>query len=152
VGTATLDTRFCSISLAGRTAKTGRANVALSRAFGFTTVLSQPKREGFGFEERSVGLLADTALSEKKPCITVELTPTYNWEELAIEAAVKGTLNVLRHLDMIPGDVEEQDPSLPIIPQILGPQLRVTPRGAGWSTLSNASARGYPTADRRPNS
>jgi uncharacterized protein len=110
---------------------TGRSNVAMSEAFGFTTVLSQPKRQGFGFEERLVGLLADTALAEKKPCITVELTPTNNWEEGVLVAGVKGTLNVLRHLDMVPGDIEKQDESLAIIPEILGPQLRVTPDRGG---------------------
>jgi predicted deacylase len=110
---------------------TGRANVAMSQAFGFTTVLSQPKRQGFGFEERLVGLLADTALADKKPCITVELTPTNNWEEPAIQGGVRGTLNVLRHLGMLAGTIEPQDSSLPIIPKILGPQLRVTPDHGG---------------------
>jgi predicted deacylase len=110
---------------------TGRANVALSQAFGFTTVLSQPKREGFGFEERLVGLLADTALSDGKPCITVELTPSYGWEEPVLQAGVRGVVNVLRSLDMLDGDAEPQDPSLPIIREILGPQLRVTPDRGG---------------------
>lgn len=110
---------------------TGRANVAMSRAFGFTTVLSQPKNEGFGFEERLVGLLADTALKAGKPCITVELTPTHNWEEEAIAAGVVGTLNVLKHFEMLPGELTEQDPSLPILPDTLGPQLRVTPDRGG---------------------
>ena len=110
---------------------TGRANVALSQAFGFTTVLSQPKRQGFGFEERLVGLLADTALASGKPCITVELTPTHDWEEPAINGGVRGMLNVLRHLGMLDGEIEAQDPSLPIIPEILGPQLRVTPDRGG---------------------
>jgi hypothetical protein len=110
---------------------TGRANVAMSQAFGFTTVLSQPKRQGFGFEERLVGLLADTALASGKPCITVELTPTHDWEERVIRAGVRGVLNVLRHLDMLPGEIEPQEASLPIIPMILGPQLRVTPERGG---------------------
>jgi predicted deacylase len=110
---------------------TGRANVAMSQAFGFTTVLSQPKRQGFGFEERLVGLLADTALADGKPCITVELTPTHGWEEPALEAGVRGMLNVLKHLGMLAGDIEAQDQSLPIIPKVLGPQLRVTPDRGG---------------------
>jgi hypothetical protein len=109
----------------------GRANVAMSRAFGFTTVLSQPKREGFGFEERLVGLLADTALADGKPCITVELTPSYGWEEPTLRAGVRGLLNVLRSLDMLDGEIETHDPSLPIIPEVLGPQLRVTPDRGG---------------------
>lgn len=110
---------------------TGRANVAMSEAFGFTTVLSQPKREGFGFEERLAGLLADTALRSKKPCITVELTPAFIWDEHAIGAGVVGTMNVLRHFKMLEQEVEPQDASLPIIPKILGPQLRVTPDRGG---------------------
>ena len=111
--------------------ETGRANVALSQAFGFTTVLSKPKREGFGFEERLVGLLADTALADRKPCITVELTPSYGWEEPALQGGVRGLVNVLKWLDMLDGDPEPQDPSLPIIGEILGPQLRVTPDRGG---------------------
>lgn len=110
---------------------TGRANVAMSRAFGFTTILSQPKKEGFGFEERLVGLLADTALKAGKPCITVELTPTHNWLDEMIEAGVVGTMNVLKHFDMLPGEPVEQDAALPIISDTLGPQLRVTPDRGG---------------------
>lgn len=111
--------------------ETGRANVAMSEAFGFTTILSQPKREGFGFEERLVGLLADTALNNKKPCITVELTPAYIWDEPSIAAGVIGTMNVLCHLGMLDEEIKSQDSSLPIIPEILGPQLRIVPDRGG---------------------
>jgi uncharacterized protein len=108
----------------------GHQSVELSRAFGFTTVISQAKRHGYGHEERLVGLLADTALAEGKPTLTVELTPAYDWEEPAIQGGVRGVLNVLRHLEMLPGAVEPQV-GLPIIDKILGPQLRVTPERGG---------------------
>jgi predicted deacylase len=54
----------------------GNQSVELSKAFGFTTVISEAKRHGFGFEERLVGLLADTSLAAGKPTLTVELTPS----------------------------------------------------------------------------
>jgi len=107
-----------------------RQNVALSKAFGFTTVLSQAKRQGFGFEERLMGLLADMACDQGKPNLTVELTPQYNWEEPALEAGVRGVLNVLKHLQMISGDIERHQGVL-IIDKVLGPQLRVTANRGG---------------------
>ncbi len=108
-----------------------RESVALSRAFGFTTVLSEAKRQGFGFEERLVGLLADMALAQGKPTLTVELTPTYDLVPPIIAGGVKGVLNVLRHLKMIEGEPEPQR-DLPIINELLGPQLRVTPERGGF--------------------
>jgi predicted deacylase len=49
----------------------GERSLELSQAFGFTTVVSQLKRHGFGFEERLTGLLADYALNAGKPSLTV---------------------------------------------------------------------------------
>jgi uncharacterized protein len=109
----------------------GVKSVELSKVHGFTTIISHAKRHGFGFEERLVGLLADAALAAGKPSLTVELTPTYNWEEQALEGGTRGILNVLRHLSMLPGEVEPQV-NLPIIDQVLGPQLRVTPQRGGF--------------------
>ena len=103
----------------------------LSKSFGFTTVVSEAKQHGFGFEERLMGLLADTALAAGKPTLTVELTPTHNWEEATIEGGVRGVLNVLKHLEMLPGVVEPQS-GLPIIEEVLGPQLRVTADNGGF--------------------
>lgn len=103
----------------------------LARAFGFTTVVSEAKTHGFGFEERLSGLLADTALAAGKPTLTVELTPTHNWEEETIEGGVRGVLNVLKHLQMLPGSPEPQI-GLPIINDVLGPQLRVTAEQGGF--------------------
>ena len=110
---------------------TGRDSVALSKAFGFTTVISEAKRHGFGFEERLGGLLADMALAEGKPTLTVELTPNYEWDTRIIEGGVRGVLNVLRHLKMLDGELEPQV-NLPIIDHVLGPQLRVTPERGGF--------------------
>ena len=111
--------------------KAGRASVAMSRAFGFTTVLSEAKRQGFGFEERLVGLLADTSLAAGKPTLTVELTPQYDIEPSIVEAGVRGVLNVLRHLKMLEGSPEPLS-GLPIIDELLGPQLRITPERGGF--------------------
>jgi uncharacterized protein len=107
-------------------------SVRLSQVFGFTTVLSEAKRHGFGFEERLVGLMADYTLANGKPTLTVELTPTHDWDEKSIQAGVRGVLNVMRHLKMIDGTVEPQPPDLPIVDKVLGPQLRVTANRGGF--------------------
>jgi len=105
-------------------------SVAMSQAFGTTTVLSVAKKYGFGFEERLAGLLCDVALEEGIPTITVELTAWYHWNEPSIRAGVRGTLNVMKHLGMLDGEIEEQD-EIAVIPQVLGPQLRVTAEKGG---------------------
>jgi predicted deacylase len=107
-------------------------SVRLSKVFGFTTVLSEAKQHGFGFEERLVGLMADYALANGKPTLTVELTPTHGWHEVSIQAGVRGVLNVMRDLKMISGEVETQPAGLPIIGKVLGPQLRVTASRGGF--------------------
>jgi predicted deacylase len=109
----------------------GNESVALSKAFGFTTVISEAKRHGFGFEERLVGLLADTSLADGKPTLTVELTPSYDFVPKVVEGGVRGVLNVLRKLRMLEGEIEPQT-GLPIIDKVLGPQLRVTPNNGGF--------------------
>ena len=109
-----------------------RESVRLSKVFGFTTVLSEAKQHGFGFEERLLGLMADYALANGKPTLTVELTPTHEWHEESIQAGVRGVLNVMRDLKMISGEVEEQPAALPIISKVLGPQLRVTANRGGF--------------------
>ncbi|HEX5465225.1 MAG TPA: succinylglutamate desuccinylase/aspartoacylase family protein [Candidatus Limnocylindrales bacterium] len=109
----------------------GRESVTLSTAFGFTTIISEAKRQGYGFEERLVGLLADMSLAAGKPTLTVELTPNYDFDSGIIEGGVRGVLNVLRHLHMLEGAPEPQV-GLPIIQGVLGPQLRVTPERGGF--------------------
>jgi hypothetical protein len=110
----------------------GQQSIELSKAFGYTTVISEAKRHGFGFEERLVGLLADVALSEGKPTITVEFTPQYDFVPAIIDSGIRGVLNVLRHLNMLSGAIEPQATGLPIIEKVLGPQLRVTPDHGGF--------------------
>jgi predicted deacylase len=109
----------------------GNQSVELSKAFGFTTVISEAKRHGFGFEERLVGLLADTSLAQGKPTLTVELTPSYDFSKPVIDGGVRGVLNVLRKIGMLEGPIEPQT-GLPIIDKVLGPQLRVTPEHGGF--------------------
>jgi predicted deacylase len=109
-----------------------KESVVLSKVFGFTTVLSEAKQHGFGFEERLAGLMADYTVANGKPTLTVELTPTHEWHEPSIEAGVRGVLNVMKHIGMLTGDVEAQSAELPIIEKILGPQLRVTADRGGF--------------------
>lgn len=106
-------------------------SVAMSQAFGVTTVLSVAKTYGYGFEERLMGLLCDAALAKGIPTITVELTTWYDWDEASIRAGVRGTLNVMKHLGMIEGEPEPQT-EVPFIKEVLGPQLRVTAQKGGF--------------------
>lgn len=109
-----------------------KESVRLSKVFGFTTVLSEAKNHGFGFEERLAGLMADYALSAGKPTLTVELTPTHEWVETSIEAGVRGVLNVMKDMGIIDGEIEAQSADLPIVDKVLGPQLRVTAERGGF--------------------
>lgn len=109
-----------------------KESVRLSKVFGFTTVLSEAKKHGFGFEERLAGLMADYALSIGKPTLTVELSPTHEWVESSIAAGVRGTLNVMKDMGMLDGEIEAHDPAVPIVDKILGPQLRVTAERGGF--------------------
>jgi uncharacterized protein len=109
-----------------------KESVRLSKVFGFTTVLSEAKDHGFGFEERLAGLMADYALSAGKPTLTVELSPTHEWVESSILAGVRGVLNVMKDMGMLAGEIEAQSADLPILEQILGPQLRVTSERGGF--------------------
>ncbi|MBI3963325.1 MAG: succinylglutamate desuccinylase/aspartoacylase family protein [Deinococcus sp.] len=106
---------------------------AMAKAYGVTIVESVPKRLGFGFEERLVGLLCDVALEARKPCITVELTPQHYFEERSIRSGVTGTLNVMKYLKMLAGNLEPQT-EVPVIPEPLRPQLRVTAQRGGLLT------------------
>ena len=71
-----------------REEKAWQDGVAMSQAFGTTTVLSVLKTYGYGFEERLMGLLADVAAADGIPTITIELTATYHWNEPSIRAGI----------------------------------------------------------------
>jgi predicted deacylase len=113
-----------------REEKAWQDGVAMSQAFGTTTVLSVLKAYGYGFEERLTGLLCDVAAADGIPTITVELTDWYHWNEPSIRAGIKGTLNVMKHLGMLEGEPEPQT-EVPVLPHVLGPQLRVTAEMGG---------------------
>jgi len=70
-------------------------------------------------------------LAQGKPTLIVELTPNYDLMPPIIAGGVKGVLNVLRHLKMVDGEPEPQR-DLPIINELLGPQLRVTHDRSGF--------------------
>jgi predicted deacylase len=103
----------------------------MARAYGVGVVLSVAKTRGYGFEERLIGLLADAAIAKNIPTLTVELTPWYEWDEAAIQSGVLGTLNVLKFAGMLEGEPEPQT-GVPFLPEVVGPQLRVTARKGGF--------------------
>ena len=107
-----------------------RKGFQMAEAYGITIVESIPRRTGFGSEERLVGLLADAAAEHGKPCITVELTPGYRMEENSIRSGVKGTLNILKFLRMLDGELEPQT-GMRVIKERIGPQIRLTAKRGG---------------------
>lgn len=104
--------------------------LTMAEAYGVTIVESIPRRTGFGFEERLIGLLADAAAESGRPCITVELTPQYRMDESSIRSGVKGTLNVMKYLGMIDGQPDPQT-DVPVLKERVGPQLRITAKEGG---------------------
>lgn len=104
-----------------------RHSVAMAKAFGLPTT------------EMKVGGAATSPVAPSgwptiatqaagKPTFIVELPPTGYFHEPSIQIGVRGLINVLRHLDMIPGDVELL-PDLPVPPGIYGRQMVISNSG-----------------------
>lgn len=86
------------------------ASRRMAEAFGLTTIEMR-----LALESHRTGTLMEAALAEGKPGITIELIGTRSLEPASIEAGVRGTLNVLRTLDMLDGEPEPQT-TVQIIP------------------------------------
>ena len=74
----------------------------LARAFGITIAVAEVGHAGL------TGMLQDAALAAGKPALTPEFSGQTFLEEDSVRAGVTGTLNVMKHLDMIDGEIEPQ--------------------------------------------
>lgn len=88
----------------------------LARAFGITIAVGELGRHGP--DSPQVGMLQDAALAAGKPALTVELSGGNAMEENSVHAGVIGTLNVMKHLGMIEGEIDAQT-GLLVIDEIL---------------------------------
>ena len=75
----------------------------MAEAFGITTIEMILKHEA-----HRTGTLGDEAGKIGKPDLTIELVPWRVIDPEAVEVGVRGVLNVMKALDMIDGEVEEQ--------------------------------------------
>jgi hypothetical protein len=78
------------------------AQMPLARAFGFPIAISEVGDGGLS------GMLQDAALGAGIPALTAEFSGQYVWEEASVRAGVTGTLNAMKHLDMLDGEIEPQ--------------------------------------------
>lgn len=77
------------------------ASRQMALAFGINHIIIDPTREANLKESK---YLSWTAILREKPSITTEMGYLGRVEEEAIAANVKGVLNVMRHLRMLPGE------------------------------------------------
>ncbi|MDR7434530.1 MAG: succinylglutamate desuccinylase/aspartoacylase family protein [Armatimonadota bacterium] len=83
----------------------------LAEAFGITTIEMKQMHE-----RHRTGTFTDyVQLDRRKPCLVVELIAWRRFDPLSIRTGIRGTLNVLKHLGMIDGEIEPQE-DVPIIP------------------------------------
>ncbi len=76
---------------------------ALARAFGITTIEMIPTHE-----RHRTGTFTDYVQERGKPCLVLELIAWRRFDRASLETGVRGTLNVMRHLGMLDGEVEPQ--------------------------------------------
>lgn len=74
----------------------------LARAFGITIAVAEVGHLGLS------GMLQDAAIAAGKPALTPEFSGQTFLEEDSVQAGVTGTLNVMKYLDMIDGEIEPQ--------------------------------------------
>lgn len=77
----------------------------LASAFGFTAIATAPNPLTLG----------GSCLDAGKPCFMVEMTRGRNLDDSTVDAALRGTLNVLKRLGMVDGDPEPQA-GFPVLP------------------------------------
>src|SRR5665647_76764 len=75
----------------------------MAKAFGITTMEMVLK-----FEAHRTGTMTDTAGKMGKPVLVVESTPWRRVSPVTVRVGVRGTLNVMKTLGMIDGEVEPQ--------------------------------------------
>lgn len=82
----------------------------IADAFGITTVQMILEHEA-----HRTGTMGQTAGEEGVANITIELVPWRSIDPQAVEVGVRGTLNVMKAIGMIEGEIEAQD-TIPVIP------------------------------------
>ncbi len=87
----------------------GAKAMAMANAYGITTI--QLKLEN---EPHRSGTLSDAAHAIGKPSITIELLAWRRMLEDSVRSGVRGTLNVMKHLGMLDGEIEPQT-DVPVI-------------------------------------
>jgi len=105
---------------------------ALARAFGLTTIEMIPTHE-----RHRTGTFTDVMQERGKPCLVLELVAWRRFVPDSLEAGVRGTLNVMRHLNMLDGPVEPQT-GIPVIPGRLSRIELTANRGGLVHTVKDA--------------
>ena len=82
----------------------------MAEAFGLTTI-----RMRVSNEPHRTGTISAAAAVAGTPVLVIELIPWRRLDEPGVSVGVRGTLNVLRHLGMLDGELEPQA-GIPIIP------------------------------------
>jgi len=83
---------------------------SMAQAFGITIIEAKLEHES-----HRTGLMSVEAELLGKPVITLELVPWRRIDPLAVEVGVRGTLNVMKSLGMIDGEIEAQE-GIQVIP------------------------------------
>lgn len=78
-------------------------SLAMARAFGITTIQMIPTHE-----RHRTGTFTDYVQDRGKACLVLELIAWRRFDPVSLDTGVRGTLNVMRHLGMLDGDIEPQ--------------------------------------------
>jgi predicted deacylase len=76
----------------------------MAEAFGITTVEAESS-----YETHRAGMIGEWAAEQGKPNITLELLHWRQIDESSVKTGVRGTLNIMKYLKMIEGDMEPQE-------------------------------------------
>jgi predicted deacylase len=88
----------------------------MADAFGVTTIEMILKHEA-----HRTGTMSDEARKVGKPILVLELVPWRSIDQQAVRVGIRGTLNVMKRIGMLDGEVEAQDEI-----QVIGGQLSRT--------------------------
>jgi predicted deacylase len=112
----------------------GARAAAMAAAYGITTIQMRLENEA----HRS-GTMGDAAQALGKPSLTIELLSWRRALEDSVRSGVRGTLNVMKHLGMLDGELEAQE-DVPVIPGKLSRVEITAEKGGLVHFLSDAGA------------
>lgn len=101
-----------------------RKSREMADAFGVTTI-----EMILAHEAHRTGTMSDEARKAGKPMLVLELIPWRMIDPQAVDVGVRGTLNVMKQLDMIDGDVEPQGAVQVLDGRLSRTELKVTRGG-----------------------